>query len=115
MAGQALAAALAAIGNVAATPAPATPGASVDLTRARRAGGVLLEALRRGALNDGAMTSLAVALAAHPAITRVVQVQSAIAGFDFDLAFDQLEAVMPILEAASSDGAPGDATNDPSA
>ena len=61
------------------------------------------------------MTSLAVALAAHPAITRVVQVQSAIADFDFDLALDHLEAVLAILGAESSDGAPGDATNDPSA
>ena len=115
VAGQALEAALAAIGNVAATPVPATPGAGIDLTRAQRAGGVLLEALRRGALNDGAMTSLAVALAAHPAITRVVQVQSAIADFDFDLALDHLEAVLAILGTESSDGAPGDATNDPSA
>ena len=97
VANQALDAALAALRAVAATPAPAATGNQVDLARARRAGGVLLEALRRGALNDGAMASLAAALAAHPAATRVTQVQSAIADFDFDLALGHLETVMDLL------------------
>ena len=111
----ALEAALAAIGNVATTPVPALPGATIDLPRARRAGGVLLEALQRGALNDGAMTSLAVALAAHPAAARVAQVQSAIADFDFDLALGHLEGVMAILGEEASDATDDDALVEPTA
>ncbi len=111
----ALEAALAAIGNVATAPAPALPGATIDLPRARRAGGVLLEALQRGALNDGAMTSLAVALAAHPAAARVAQVQSAIADFDFDLALGHLEGVMAILGEEASDATDDDALVEPTA
>ncbi|WP_229491637.1 MHYT domain-containing protein [Massilia sp. HP4] len=107
VANNALDAALAALRAVAATPAPAAPGNRVDLARAQRAGGVLLEALRRGALNDGAMASLAAALAAHPAATRVTQVQSAIADFDFDLALGHLETVMELL----GDGALDDASS----
>ena len=97
VANNALDAALDALNAVAATPAPVVQGGAIDLARARRAGGVLLEALRRGALNDGAMASLAAALAAHPAATRVTQVQSAIADFDFDLALGHLEAVLGLL------------------
>jgi len=81
---------------------PSNPGAAahaVDLQRARRAGGVLLQALQRGALNDGAMASLAAALAAHPCAVRVVQVQTAIADFDFDLAIEHLETVLTALGA----------------
>ncbi|MGF6273611.1 PAS domain S-box-containing protein [Massilia sp. UYP11] len=100
----ALDAALAALNAVATAPALAPQGSEVDLARARRAGGVLLEALRRGALNDGAMASLAAALAAHPAATRVNQVQSALADFDFDLALGHLEAVIGLL---------GDEAHDP--
>lgn len=103
---QQLEAALAAIGGDTATPAasgaPAPTGTPVDLVRARRAGGVLREALGRGALNDGAMASLAVSLAAHPAATRVVQVQSAIADFDFDLALEHLESVLALLGESTS-------------
>ena len=108
VANNALDAALDALRAVAAAPAPAAPGNQVDLARARRAGGVLLEALRRGALNDGAMASLAAALAAHPAATRVTQVQSAISDFDFDLALDHLQAVMGQLGDEELD----DATDD---
>ena len=108
MANNALDAALEALRSVAATPAPVAPGSTVDLARARRAAGVLLEALRRGALNDGAMASLAAALAAHPAATRVTQVQSAIADFDFDLALGHLEAVIGLL----GDGALDDVSNE---
>jgi len=99
----ALDAALAALQGVAATPAAVLPGATVDLARARRAAGVLLEALRRGALNDGAMASLAAALAAHPAATRVAQVQSAISDFDFDLALEHLETVTGLLGSEEHD------------
>lgn len=107
-ANNALDAALGALRAVAATPAPAATGNQVDLARARRAGGVLLEALRRGALNDGAMASLAAALAAHPAATRVTQVHSAISDFDFDLALEHLQAVMGQLGDEELD----DATDD---
>ena len=105
VANNALDAALTALRAVAAAPAPAAPGNQVDLVRARRAGGVLLEALRRGALNDGAMASLAAALAAHPAATRVIQVQSAISDFDFDLALGHLETVMDLLAEGALDDA----------
>nr|WP_288381878.1 hypothetical protein [uncultured Massilia sp.] len=59
--------------------------------------GVLLQALRRGALNDPAMASLAAALAGHPVAPRVAQVQAAIGDFEFDSALEQLEAVMATL------------------
>jgi len=108
VANNALDAALEALRLAAAAPAPAVAGNQVDLARARRAGGVLLAALRRGALNDGAMASLAAALAAHPAAPRVTQVQSAISDFDFDLALDHLQAVMGQL----GDGELDDVTDD---
>jgi len=99
VASNALDAALAALqGDAPPAPSNAAGAAgAVDLTRARRAGGVLLQALRRGALNDGAMASLAAALAAHPCAARVTQVQSAIADFDFDLAIEHLETVLSVL------------------
>ena len=108
VANNALDAALEALRAVATAPVLAPQGGTVDLARARRAAGVLLEALRRGALNDGAMASLAAALAAHPAATRVTQVQSAIADFDFDLALGHLEAVIGLL----GDGAFDDVSNE---
>ncbi|WP_026354137.1 MHYT domain-containing protein [Massilia niastensis] len=96
---RALAEALAAIGaGIPQAAAPGAPAVTVDLARARRAGGVLLEALRRGALNDPALASLAAALAGHASAPRVAQVQVAIADFDFDLALGHLEAVMAALE-----------------
>jgi len=94
----ALAAALSAIhaGNPQAGAAPAA-SAGVDLGRARRSGGVLLQALRRGALDDNALAGLASALAGHPVAPRVAQIQGAIGDFDFDSALEQLEAVMATL------------------
>jgi len=91
--------ALAAIRDGDAPPAtaPAAPAAH-DLARARRAGGVLLQALRRGALDDAALAGLAAALAGHPAAARVAQVQRAIGDFEFDLALEQLETVMATLD-----------------
>jgi len=72
---------------------------TVDLSRARRAGGLLHDALARGALDDAALAGLAAALAGHPVAARVTQVQAALADFDFDLAQQQLDAVLIALEA----------------
>ena len=80
-------------------PAPAALAAAYDLPRARRAGRVLHEALNRGALDDAALAGLAAALAGHPLAARVTQVQAALADFDFDLAQQQLDAVLNALHA----------------
>ena len=80
------------------TPAAAAAGTAVDLDRARRAGGVLHAALARGALDDAALAGLAAALAGHAAAARVTQVQAALADFDFDLAQQQLDAVLAALD-----------------
>ena len=95
----ALGEALAAIHGGSAQPAaaPDTGAAAIDLTRARRAGGVLLQALRRGALDDAALAGLAAALAGHPVAPRVAQIRGAIGDFEFDSALEQLEAVMTTL------------------
>ncbi|NNG25245.1 MHYT domain-containing protein [Telluria aromaticivorans] len=94
----ALGEALAAIRAGSAQPEPAPDAAAgFDLLRARRAGGVLLQSLRRGALDDAALAGLAASLAGHPAAPRVAQVQGAIGDFEFDLALEQLEAVMATL------------------
>ncbi len=77
--------------------APDEAEAVYDLTRARRAGGVLLQALRRGALDDAALAGLAAALAGHPVAPRVAQIQGAIGDFEFDSALEQLEGVMATL------------------
>ncbi|MDN4057755.1 MHYT domain-containing protein [Massilia sp. YIM B02769] len=82
----------------AAAPAANAAGESVDLARARRAGGLLHDALARGALDDAALAGLAAALAGHPVAARVTQVQAALADFDFDLAQQQLDAVLIALE-----------------
>jgi len=82
----------------AAPMAPGAAGAAVDLERARRAGAVLREALSRGALDDAALAGLAAALAGHAAAARVPQVQAALADFDFDLAQQQLDAVLAALD-----------------
>jgi PAS domain S-box-containing protein len=70
-----------------------------DLPRARRAGRVLSEALARGAFDDAALAGLAAALTGHPEAARVTQVQAALADFDFDLAQQQLDAVLNVLGA----------------
>jgi PAS domain S-box-containing protein len=95
-----LAAALAATGTGQDTPAriePATAEGGPEPERALRAGAALLHALRRGALDDAALASLAAAVAGHPAAARVTQVQVALADFDFELAQQQLEAVLTAL------------------
>jgi PAS domain S-box-containing protein len=87
----------------AAQPAPSAksvqavrPG--LDLERARRAGGVLRDALRRGGLDDAASAGLAAALSGHPLAARAAQVHAAIADFDFDLALQQLDAVLGAID-----------------
>ena len=82
----------------AAQAAQGAGGDGIDLERARRAGGLLREALGRGALDDAALAGLAAALAGHPAAARVTQVQAALADFDFDLAQQQLDAVLATLD-----------------
>jgi CheY-like chemotaxis protein len=78
-------------------PTPASLAPAYDLARARRAGRVLAEALGRGAFDDAALAGLAAALAGHPVAVRVTQVQAALADFDFDLAQQQLDAVLAAL------------------
>jgi len=56
-----------------------------------------------GALDDAALAGLAAALAGHPAAARVTQVQAALADFDFDLAQQQLDAVLNALDALGQD------------
>jgi PAS domain S-box-containing protein len=88
----------------AAQPAPAAakpaqaarPG--FDLERARRAGKVLRDALRRGGLDDAASAGLTAALSGHPLATRAAQVHGAIADFDFELALQQLDAVLGAID-----------------
>jgi PAS domain S-box-containing protein len=88
----------------AAQPAPAAAkamhaaGPAADLERARRAGKVLRDALRRGGLDDAASAGLAAALTGHPLATRAAQVHAAIADFDFDLALQQLDGVLGALD-----------------
>jgi PAS domain S-box-containing protein len=71
---------------------------TVDLARARHAGGALREALRRGALEDTALAGLAAALNGHPLAGRVAQVHSALSDFDFELALQQLDAVLETID-----------------
>jgi PAS domain S-box-containing protein len=69
-----------------------------DLDRAARAGKVLREALRRGALEDAALAGLAAAVTGHPLAARVAQVHAALSDFDFDLALQQLDAVLEAID-----------------
>jgi PAS domain S-box-containing protein len=87
----------------AAQPAPAAKAVHAarpvaDLDRARRAGKVLRDALRRGGLDDAASAGLAAALTGHPLATRAAQVHAALADFDFDLALQQLDGVLGALD-----------------
>jgi HPt (histidine-containing phosphotransfer) domain-containing protein len=83
----------------------ATSDGGFDPERALRAGAALLQALRRGALDDGALASLATAVAGRPDAARVTQVQAALADFDFELAQQQLEAVLAALGDANAQDA----------
>ena len=68
--------------------------ATIDLQHALRAGKVLREALRLGGLDDAALTNLTSELAGHPLAARLAQVHEALSDFDFDLALQQLDAVL---------------------
>jgi PAS domain S-box-containing protein len=81
--------------------AAAVEGA-LDLDRARGAARDLLRALRRGELDDAALTGLVAALAGHPAAPRVAQLQAALADFDFDVALEHLEAVIAVLDTTTA-------------
>jgi len=80
----------------AAKPQAARPVA--DLDRARRAGNVLRDALKRGGLDDAALAGLAAATSGHPLASRVAQVHAAISDFDFDLALQQLDTVLAAID-----------------
>jgi CheY-like chemotaxis protein/anti-sigma regulatory factor (Ser/Thr protein kinase) len=71
---------------------------TVDLERARRAGVSLREALCRGGLEDTSLAGLAAALTGHPLAARVAQVHAALSDFDFELALQQLDAVLEVLD-----------------
>ncbi|MBW8898705.1 MAG: PAS domain S-box protein [Massilia sp.] len=87
-------------------PASAAPGPgkahamrpAADLDRVRRAGNVLRDALRHGGLDDAALAGLAAATSGHPLAARVAQVHAAISDFDFDLALQQLDAVLAAID-----------------
>jgi HPt (histidine-containing phosphotransfer) domain-containing protein len=82
--------------------APAKPAQAVrptvDLERARRAAISLREALCRGGLEDTSLAGLAAALTGHPLAARVAQVHAALSDFDFELALQQLDAVLEVLD-----------------
>jgi CheY-like chemotaxis protein len=86
-------------------PAGAAPGQgkaqaarpAADLDRARRAGNVLHDALKRGGLDDAALAGLAAATSGHPLAAHVAQVHAAISDFEFDLALQQLDAVLAAI------------------
>jgi hypothetical protein len=88
----------------AAQPAPAgtnkpqTARPAADLDRARRAGNALRDALKRGGLDDAALAGLAAATSGHPLAGRVAQVHAAISDFEFDLALQQLDAVLAAID-----------------
>jgi hypothetical protein len=77
-------------------PQAARPAA--DLDRARRAGNALRDALKRGGLDDAALAGLAAATSGHPLAGRVAQVHAAISDFEFDLALQQLDAVLAAID-----------------
>jgi PAS domain S-box-containing protein len=69
-----------------------------DLARARRDGTALRDALRYGGLEDSALTGLTAALDGHALAGRVAQVHAALSDFDFELALQQLDAVLEALD-----------------
>ena len=69
-----------------------------DLARARRDGTALRDALRCGGLEDSALTGLTAALDGHALAGRVAQVHAALSDFDFELALQQLDAVLEALD-----------------
>ncbi|MGZ8304599.1 MAG: MHYT domain-containing protein [Telluria sp.] len=96
---EAIGAALGAIRPGRPNPAAVVPDkAAADIERARREGGQLLQALRRGALDDDALSGLVGALADHPAADTLERLQAALADFDFTLAQQQLQAMLAALD-----------------
>ncbi|HZV67257.1 MAG TPA: MHYT domain-containing protein [Telluria sp.] len=93
-----LSAALAAIRPTAMAPPAVAPAAelpaTVDPERVQRSGAALLQSLRRGALDDGALAELSAALAGHARSELMAQVHVAIADFDFDLAQRRVAALL---------------------
>jgi PAS domain S-box-containing protein len=81
-----------------AAPAVQAQRPGVDLERARRAGEMLRTALRRGALDDAALTALVAALTGHALANRVAQVHAALSDFDFELALQQLDAALGAID-----------------
>jgi CheY-like chemotaxis protein len=84
----------------AAAPAGAVPAArpAFDLARAKQDGAALRAALVLGGLDDGALAGLTAAASGHPLATRVAQVNAALTDFDFDLALQQLDAVLSAID-----------------
>jgi len=99
--------ALAAVRAALPAPSPAKPvqaaRPALDLARARRNGVLLRDALRRGGLEDGALAGLAAALNGHPLAGRVAQVHAALSDFDFELAMQQLDAVLEALDESAQE------------
>jgi len=93
----------------AALPAPSQPKPvqaarpAADLERARRNGVLLRDALRHGGLEDNALAGLAAALTGHPLAGRVAQVHAALSDFDFELAMQQLDAVLVALDESAQE------------
>jgi len=82
-----------------AVPAPVQAARPVtDLARARRNADALREALRRGALEDTALAGLAAALAGHALAGRVAQLHTALSDFEFELALEQLDAMLDAID-----------------
>jgi HPt (histidine-containing phosphotransfer) domain-containing protein len=88
----------AALPQPAAAAKPQATRPAADLDRARRAGNVLRDALKRGGLDDAALAGLAAATSGHPLAARVAQVHAAISDFEFDLALQQLDTVLAAID-----------------
>jgi PAS domain S-box-containing protein len=90
-----------------ARPQPASAAGAArpvaDLDRARRAGAALREALSRGALEDASLAGLAAALTGHALAGRVAQVHAALSDFDFELALQQLDAVLDAIDESTKE------------
>ncbi|RJG15280.1 MHYT domain-containing protein [Massilia cavernae] len=92
-------------GRTGAAAAAAGRASAADLERARREGEQLMQALRRGALDDDALSGLEGALRGHPAATGVARLQAALADFDFELARKQLREALAGLDDARQEEA----------
>jgi hypothetical protein len=75
-------------------PSPAMAALALDIAAARDDAQRLLQSLRRGALDDDALTSLSRHVQGHVAPATLDQLHQAVANFDFPLAQAKLDAVM---------------------